>query len=58
MKTMGREILKELLDLLEKAGHKQVIMLSKKEHKLIVSALMSYDNLLKRLDGDWTEEKE
>lgn len=55
---MGRAMLKELIEMLEKAGHKQLIMLSKGELKTVIAALKSYDNLLKRLDGDYTEEKE
>lgn len=59
MKAMGRAMLKELIELLEKAGHKQIIMLSKHELKVVIATLKSYDDLLKRLDGDWkTEEKE
>lgn len=58
-KQMGRAMLKELISILEQAGHKQIIMLSKHELKVVIATLKSYDDLLKRLDGDWkTEEKE
>lgn len=58
MKLLGRAMLKELIEMLEKAGSKQLIMLSKSETKVMIGALKSYDNLLKRLEGDYREEIE
>ena len=55
---MGRAMLKELIEMLERAGHKQLIMLSKGELKVVINTLKSYDNLLKRLEGDWKDEVE
>ena len=56
MKATGKAIIKEMLDMLDKAGKKQTIMLSKSELKLLIGVLKGYENLLNRLDGDYTEE--
>ena len=56
MKQTGKAMIKEILDMLDKAGKKQTIMLSKSELKLLIGVLKGYENLLNRLDGDYTEE--
>ena len=55
-KAIGVALIKEMLEVLDKASKKQTIMLSKSELKLLVSVLKGYENLLQRLDGDYTEE--
>ena len=55
-KAIGVALIKEMLEVLDKAGKKQTIMLSKSELKLLVGVLKGYENLLNRLDGDYTEE--
>ena len=56
MKPIGVALIKEMLEVLDKAGKKQVITLSKSELKLLIGVLKGYENLLNRLDGDYTEE--
>jgi len=54
MKQIGKAMIQDLLSVLERAGSKQVIMLSKSELKLLIGVLKGYESLLQRLDGDYT----
>ena len=52
-------MIEELIDTLTKASAKHSpVLLSKSEIKALIAVLKDYKKLIKKLDGDWTEEKE
>jgi hypothetical protein len=56
MRTIGKELLKEMASLLRDDNKSGLVALTHQQAKLIRLTLKSYDNLLTKLDGDWSQQ--